>query len=86
MTAPEDSAPRPRRRREVEWQDPRFAAALGRRLSGMDYLRAIRDGGAPAPPVMALIGFSLTTIEPGLVAMELEPGEHLYNPLGLKQI
>jgi uncharacterized protein (TIGR00369 family) len=71
------------RRRTVEWRDPTEAARRGRLMSGIEYLAAIRDGALPPPPVMALLGFGLATLEPGLVAMELEPGEHQYNPLGV---
>ncbi len=36
----------------------------------------------PAPPVMALLGVQLGSVEPGKVSMRLPPAEHLYNVLG----
>ncbi len=70
------------RRRTVTWSDPKAAAAEGRGLAGIDYLRAMMEGRLPRPPVTALLGIGLSSVEPGAVAMEMPVGEHLYNPLG----
>jgi hypothetical protein len=35
------------RRLEVTWDDPLVGAALAREMSGLDYLRAMRDGRTP---------------------------------------
>jgi uncharacterized protein (TIGR00369 family) len=73
----------PERSRTVRWTDPGPTAKAGLAMSGLDYLRAIRDGRLPQPPISALIGFAFETVEPGRVVMVLEPGEHHYNPLGI---
>ena len=73
------------RERRVAWRDPRelVRAVVERRMSGLELLRAIRDGGLPAPPVAELLGFELDEAEPGRVVFALQPGEHHYNPNGV---
>ncbi|MBI3516490.1 MAG: PaaI family thioesterase [Proteobacteria bacterium] len=70
------------RRRVVTWQDPVATARAGLALSGLDYLNAVVGGALPPPPITALVGFTLETVEPGRAMMVLTPGEHHYNPLG----
>ncbi len=70
------------RRRAVTWEDPSVGAALARKLSGLEYLRAIADRRVPPPPIAALLGMTLGEIEPGRVTFKLDVGEHLYNPIG----
>jgi uncharacterized protein (TIGR00369 family) len=71
--------------RTVQWADPReiLRLAVERRLSGLDFLRAMRDGEIPAPPVGALLGFEIDEVEEGRVVFGLQPGEHHYNPNGV---
>jgi len=54
-----------------------------RTMSGIDFLRAIRDGRLPAPPIAELLGFGLIGVEPGEAVFEVEPGEQHYNPIGV---
>ena len=54
-------------------------AAAG--LTGLAFLRGIRDGKIPPAPIQATLGFELVTVEDGLVRFRLVPGEHLYNPM-----
>jgi uncharacterized protein (TIGR00369 family) len=70
------------RHRNVTWQDPLIGAALARDMSGLDYLRALAAERIPAPPVAALLGMSVVSVEPGQVVFGLDVGEHLYNPIG----
>jgi len=70
------------RQRVVTWSDPKAAAQLGRGMAGIDYLRAMRDRAVPPPPVVLLLGIEMAEVEAGRVVMRLQPGEHLYNPLG----
>jgi len=70
------------RHRQVTWQDPLVSAALARDLSGLDFLRAIAAGRISPPPVAALLGMSIVSVEPGQVVFGLDVGEHLYNPIG----
>ena len=70
------------RHRTVTWTDPLVGAALARDLSGLEYLRAIADGRAPAAPIASLLGMSIVSVEKGQVIFGLDVGEHLYNPIG----
>ena len=52
-------------------------------MAGIDFLRAIRDGDLPPPPIAVLLGFRLAEVEPGHVVFECVPGEQHYNPIGV---
>jgi uncharacterized protein (TIGR00369 family) len=67
----------------VEWSDPAALAAAGRSMPGIEFLRALRDGRLPPPPIAQLLGFSLVEVEPGLAVFECVPGEQHYNPIGV---
>ena len=67
----------------VTWSDPAALAAAGRRMSGLDCLRAIRDGALPPPPIAQLLGLRLVEVEPGKAVFECLPGEQHYNPIGV---
>ncbi len=73
----------PARRKVVAWYDPSMTAAAGSTLSGLDFLRAIRDGKLPPPPIAELMNFTMREIEPGRVLFECEPDESAYNPIGV---
>src|ERR1700678_419173 len=75
----------PRRAKTVEWYDPAItaAAAAGTGLSGLEFLRAIRDGKLPPAPIAALMGFRPVEVEPGRVVFEGTPDESVYNPIGM---
>jgi uncharacterized protein (TIGR00369 family) len=82
MTEAAEDVAQPVRHRAVSWQDPLVGAALARDLSGLDYLLAIAEGSVPPPPIAALLGMSVVSVEPGQVTFGLDVGEHLYNPIG----
>ena len=67
----------------VTWEDPSALAEAGRAMSGIDFLRAIRDARLPPPPIAQLLGFKLVEVEPGRAVFELLPGEQHYNPIGV---
>lgn len=71
------------RSRTVTFADPAALAAAGRSMAGIDFLRAMRDGKLPPPPIAALMGFRIAEVEPGNVVFECVPGEHHYNPIGV---
>lgn len=71
------------RTRTVTWEDPLPAAAEGRSLAGIDYLRGILAGRFPAPPIARLLGFDLGEVGHGWASFSFEPGEHHYNPIGV---
>ena len=72
----------PDRERSYSWEDPTALASAGMRMAGLDYLRAMLDGELPLPPICATIGFRFVAMDEGRAVMELEPGEHQYNPIG----
>ena len=76
-------APASRRERVVDWQAPGPVAAAAATMSGLEAMRAIRDGILPPPPMARLIGFRMAVAEPGRIVMELEPHEGLENTIGL---
>lgn len=65
------------------WSDPLAAFEEGRKLPPIEYLRAIRDGRLPDPPIARLLGMRLVRVEPGEAVFELTPAEQHYNPIGV---
>jgi acyl-coenzyme A thioesterase PaaI-like protein len=55
------------RHRTVTWTDPLVGAALARDLSGLEYLRALADGRAPAAPIASLLGMSIVSTASGQI-------------------
>jgi uncharacterized protein (TIGR00369 family) len=72
-----------RRARVVDWQAPGPVARTAAGMSGLEVVRAIRDGILPEPPMARLIDFRLRVADPGRIVMELEPHEGLENTVGL---
>jgi uncharacterized protein (TIGR00369 family) len=68
---------------EVTWQDPMELAKVARAMSGIEFLRAMREGKLPPPPIAQLLGFTLVEVEPGRAVFEVTPGERHYNPIGV---
>ncbi|HEV8536308.1 MAG TPA: PaaI family thioesterase [Candidatus Limnocylindria bacterium] len=48
----------------------------------LERMAAIARGDAPVPPVAKLVGFRITSIEPGKAVFELEAGPQHANPMG----
>ena len=72
-----------KRHATIDWSDPLPLATAGRSMAGIDFMRAIRDGRLPAPPIARLLGFELVEVEPGHAVFEVVPGERHYNPIGV---
>jgi len=72
-----------RRQINASWSDPAALAEAGRTLPGIEFLRAIRDGRLPAPPIAELLGFKLVEVDTGHAVFEVMPGEQHYNPIGV---
>lgn len=70
------------RTRTFSWEDPMVGAMAAMGMSGFDYLTAISSGDLPPPPVAVLLGFEPPLVEHGRATFAVEPGEHLYNPIG----
>ena len=52
------------------------------KLTGLEFLSAIRDGELPHPPMAETCDFRLIEVEPGRVVWEGEPKPAYFNPLG----
>jgi len=75
----------PQRTRTYTWGDPLGGADAARRMSGLDYLRAMARGDYPAPPIADSLDFTLAhedDIQPGRVTFRMTPQEFHYNPIG----
>jgi uncharacterized protein (TIGR00369 family) len=48
----------------------------------LDLIKMIQRGELPPPPVATLIGFTIGSIEPGRVVMEMDAGPQHANPMG----
>jgi uncharacterized protein (TIGR00369 family) len=57
------------------------AAAAG--LSGLEYIRAIADGSLPPSPIAVTMELTGIEAEEGRAVFMGEPGEFLYNPIGV---
>jgi uncharacterized protein (TIGR00369 family) len=68
---------------EVKWDDPMALAEAARSMAGIEFLRAMRDGKLPHPPICALLNYRLVEVEPGHAVFEGTPGEQHYNPIGV---
>lgn len=51
-------------------------------MKHFEHLQKIQRGELPEPPVAQFLGFQLVEVEQGMVVLEMETGEHLYNPMG----
>ena len=67
----------------MKWEDPMALAEAARSMPGIEFLRAMRDGKLPHPPICALLNYRLAEVEPGYAVFEATPGEQHYNPIGV---
>lgn len=51
-------------------------------MSGLEMMRALRDGRLPAAPICRTLDFALVIVEPGRVAFQGRPAFAHYNPMG----
>ncbi len=66
----------------VRWYDPMVTASGGSGLSGLEFLRALRDGALPPAPLAMVLGFRPVEAEEGRVVFEATPDESASNVLG----
>ena len=78
-----ERSPETTRTRTITWQDPVPTAAAGGRMSGMEYVSAIRAGELPPPPIGVVMNYAIAEVEEGRTVFEGEPGEEHYNPIGV---
>jgi len=67
----------------ITWEDPERLVQAARTMPAIEFLRAIRDGRLPPPPIAELLGMRLAEVEPGHAVFELTPAEQHYNPIGV---
>jgi uncharacterized protein (TIGR00369 family) len=69
------------RTKTISWDDPqKNKRAAVASLSGLDYLKAIRESIISPPPVANLVGYKICDVDNGYAAFELDPEECHYNP------
>ncbi len=78
-----DATPSNLRTRTVTWDDPMAALESAAGMSGLDYVKAMADGRLPRPPIAVTMGFSGIEAEEGKAVFVGDPGEFLYNPIGV---
>ena len=66
----------------VRWYDPMVTASGGAGLSGLEFLRALRDGTLPPAPLAMVLGFRPVEAGEGRVVFEATPDESASNVLG----
>ncbi len=64
----------------ITWEDPKISARDASAVTGLDYLKSIKEGKISPPPIARLVGYKIVNVETGTAVFEIEPGEHLYNP------
>jgi len=64
----------------LTWEDPKVSARDAGSISGLDYLRAIKNGQIESPPVAKLVGYRIADVESGRAVFTLTPAEYHYNP------
>jgi uncharacterized protein (TIGR00369 family) len=52
-------------------------------MSGLAFIRAIRDARVAPPPIASVFDFAITDVEVGRVVFECTPDESVYNPIGV---
>ncbi len=50
-------------------------------MSGLDYMRGVRDGTLPAVPILEHFGFCVTEVDEGRISFEGTPQAHHLNPM-----
>ena len=68
----------------VTWENPFATFEAGKKLATpLEYMRAIRDGRLPAPPIAKLISMDLVEVDEGKAVFQITPAEQHYNPIGV---
>ena len=64
----------------ISWGDPKISERDATAITGLDYLKGIKDGTISPPPVARLVGYRISDVDKGRAVFELEPAEYHYNP------
>lgn len=71
------------RTRTITWEDPLLLPLAAQGKSGVEILREIFERRLPPPPIANTMGFTGVEVEEGRAVFVGEPGEFLYNPIGV---
>jgi uncharacterized protein (TIGR00369 family) len=71
------------RSRTYTWSDPIALRDAGSTMSGLEFMQAVIAGKLPPPPIAATLDFTGAEAEEGRVVFTGEPGEFVYNPIGV---
>lgn len=78
----EAAASAPARSLTVTWEDPLAGLAEMAKMSGLDYIIAMKDGRLPPPPITHLMQMGIVDASVGSVTFTCTPHESQYNPIG----
>lgn len=71
------------RTRTITWEDPFTALRATPGKTGLELLREMQAGKLPPPPIARTMGFNAAEFDEGRAVFVGDPGEHLYNPIGV---
>jgi uncharacterized protein (TIGR00369 family) len=71
------------RTRTFTWEDPIAMRDAGSAMSGLEFVKAIFEGRLPPPPIAVTMDFTGAEADEGRAVFVAEPGEFLYNPIGV---
>ena len=72
-----------KRSRTITWEDPFEILKAAPGKSGLELLREVFEGKLPPPPIGATMGFTGVEVAEGRAVFVGDPGEYLYNPIGV---
>ncbi len=71
------------RRRTISWANPDDLARARRATTGKDFFTQVATGEIPPPPLYNAVDIAITDVGDGASVLTCQPGEHLYNPMGI---
>jgi uncharacterized protein (TIGR00369 family) len=73
----------PQRERTFSWHDPFLTVGYAPGRTGLELVKAVFDGTLPPPPIAETLSFTGVHAEEGKAVFEGDPGEYMYNPIGV---
>src|SRR4051812_23632605 len=72
-----------KRERTFTWEDPFLTVRSAPAKTGLELINEVFSGKLPPPPVAEALGFVGVEAKEGWAAFEGDPGEYMYNPIGV---
>ena len=69
--------------RTYSWGDPQQMAKAGRGLAGLEFMQLLASDELGSTPMLATLAYKFVAVDDGYVEFECNPGEFMYNPLGV---